>query len=203
MMVSASLSGIIVAGASRPAARGAERAVASRPDELDHGHDRRHFAELRNDACETLEPRALAAEDRLISGAQRSDRAAVEAASFQPDDVEAAEPRPLTDGRGERNDAGGDSGQPTDEGVGTDPAMLLDGGQPAEDRVLANLTMAAKRGVVDHDNVVGDDAVMGDMCADHQKALVADHRAGAATHRAAVHRRIFADDANAANRDRG
>ena len=54
--------------------------------------------------------------------------------------------------------------------MGADPAMLLDGRQAAQDRVFADLDMAAERGVVDHDDVVADDAVMGNMGADHQEA---------------------------------
>src|SRR5437764_3074155 len=94
IIVSASPSGIIVAGARRPAARGAERPVAPCPDEFDQGHHRRHFAELSDHRVEPLEARALAAEDRLIRGTKCVDRTPVEAAPLQPNDVEAAEPSP-------------------------------------------------------------------------------------------------------------
>src|SRR5436190_703593 len=92
MMVSGSPSAIVVL--ARPldaAARRAERAVAACPDELDHGHHRRHVAELRRDRREPLVARSLAAEDRLIGGAERVNRAPVETAALQPDNVEAAE----------------------------------------------------------------------------------------------------------------
>src|SRR4051794_3794319 len=84
MMVSGSPSAIIVvARAPAPAARCTKRAVAARPDELDHGQDRRHVAEIRSDRRETLDSGPLAAEDRLIGGAERVDRAAIEAAALQ------------------------------------------------------------------------------------------------------------------------
>src|SRR5438552_2160720 len=144
MMVSGSRSGIVVfAGALDAPARGAERAVAAGPDKLYHGHHGGNVAELGSDLGEPLEPGPLPAEDRLIGGAERVDRPPVETAALQADDVEAAEPSPLADRRGKRDDIGGHAGEPADEGVGADPAMLLDGGESAEDSVLADLAMPA------------------------------------------------------------
>src|SRR6516225_332247 len=110
---------------------------------------------------------------------------------------------PLADRRGKGDDVGGNAGEPADEGMRTDPAMLLNRGEPAENRVLAHLAVTAQRGIVDHQNMVGDDAVMGDMGTDHQEAFVADHGAPAAACSAPLHRRIFADDAVAADGYRG
>src|SRR5436305_6898798 len=204
MMVSGSGSGIVVfAGALDAPARGTERAVAARLDELDHGHHRGNLAELRADPGEPLEAGPLPAEDRLVGSAQRIHRRPVETAALEADDVEAAEAGALADRRGERDHIGGHAGEPADEGVGTDPAMLLDRGKPAEDRVLADLAMAAERRMVDHQNIVGDDAIMRHMGADHQEAFVPDDGAAAATGGAAVDRGIFADDAIAADHDRG
>src|SRR5262245_28090173 len=102
MMVSGSPSGIIViTGALDAAPRRTKRPVAAGPDELDHGHHGRHIPEFGYDRREPLETRSLAAEDRLIGSPQGVNGAPVEAAPLQPDDIEAAEPRPLADRRGE------------------------------------------------------------------------------------------------------
>src|SRR6516165_778813 len=155
MIVSASPSGIIIAaGACHTTARSAERAIPAGADELDDDHHRRDVAELGHDIFEPLEPRSLAAEDRHIGGAERMDRTAVEAAALQPDDIEAAEAGPLADRRGKGDDVGGNAGEPADEGMRTDPAMLLNRGEPAENRVLAHLAVTAQRGIVDHQNMV-------------------------------------------------
>ncbi len=69
--------------------------------------------------------------------------------------------------------------------------------------MLADDAMAAKRGVVDQHGTVADLAVMGDMGADHQHAAIADHRDAAAGDGAGIGRRIFADDAVAANLQTG
>ena len=66
------------------------------------------------------------------------------------------------------------AGQAADEGVGADPAALLDAGEAAEDGVVADLDMAAERRLVDQDDVVADDAVMGDVGTDHEEAIGAD-----------------------------
>src|SRR5690606_808337 len=84
-----------------------------------------------------------------------------------------------------------------------DPAILLDRGEAAEDRVLPDLDMTAKRGVVDEHDAVADYAIMGDMRGDHHEAIGTDPRLAAAARRAPVDRRVLADDAIRADHHRG
>jgi hypothetical protein len=184
---------------SRPAApagaRLAERPVAAAPDEVDDLHHGGHGREFRRDVLQPLGEGPLAAEDLLIGGAQRVDRRPVEAAALEPDDVEPAELGAVADRHRERNDVVGDAGEAADEGVGADPRPLLHCGKAAEDRVLADLDMAAKRDGVDEHDVIAEHAVMGDMGADHEKAVRADRRLLLAARRAAVDRDVLANDA--------
>ena len=62
--------------------------------------------------------------------------------------------------------------------------------------------MAAERRVVDQDDVVADLAVMRDMRADHEQAIVADPGDHAAALGAGVHRHVLADRVVAADLER-
>ncbi len=53
--------------------------------------------------------------------------------------------------------------------------------------------MAAQGGVVGHDDVIADDAIMGDVGADHEQAIVADTGFHAVALGARVHGDVFAD----------
>ena len=68
--------------------------------------------------------------------------------------------------------------------------------------MLADRYMAAEGGVVDHDHMVAEDAVMGDMGADHQEASLADGGHSAPARRAPVYRHMLANDAVGADRHR-
>ena len=84
-----------------------------------------------------------------------------------------------------------------------DPAVLLDGGEAAEDRVLADLDMAAEGRVVDQNDTVPDQAVMGDMGRDHQEAIRPDPGLAPASRGAAVDGGVLADDAVGPDDDGG
>src|SRR6185369_4912949 len=71
--------------------------------------------------------------------------------------------------------------------------ILVNGAQPAENGIILNDDVPAERRIVGHDHMVADLAVMRDVDADHEEAVVADARDHAAALGPGVHRHIFAD----------
>ncbi len=88
-----------------------------------------------------------------------------------------------------------DPGHATDHGVGADPHELVHRRQAADDRKITHHDMPSQGGVVGEDNIVSDDAIMGNMRADHEKAFSPDLRQQTAAVRTRVHGDMFANAA--------
>src|SRR3546814_3838305 len=67
-----------------------------------------------------------------------------------------------------------DAGHATDHGMRADLAELVHRCQAANEGKVADLDMAGERGVVGHDHVVAEQAVMRHMGAGHEQATIAD-----------------------------
>ena len=80
------------------------------------------------------------------------------------------------------------------DGLATaDPHELMHPREAADDRFVAHLDMTRKRHVVDEDDAVADAAVMGDVDAGHEQAVIADAGDAAATFGAGIHGDMLAD----------
>jgi hypothetical protein len=80
-----------------------------------------------------------------------------------------------------------------DECVAPDAGVLVRGRQPAHDHMISKAYMPAQSGVVGHENMIPDDAVMSHVDANHEEA-VRTHRGYAPAHgRSAVHRHVLPD----------
>ena len=60
------------------------------------------------------------------------------------------------------------------DGVASDAAELMHGGEPADDGVVADLDMAGEGAVVGEDDVVADDAVVRDVAVGEEISAAAD-----------------------------
>src|SRR6185437_6085865 len=87
----------------------------------------------------------------------------------------------------------GHAGGAADEGVAADAAALLDRGEPAHDHVVAEPHVAAQRGAIGQGDVVADLAVVSDVRADIEGAVVANRGDSAAEGGPAVHGHLLAD----------
>ena len=75
----------------------------------------------------------------------------------------------------------------------TDLAKLVDLGKAAEDGIVADLHMSGQAGVVGHDDVVPQHAVMGDVHIGHDPVVVADARDAGVLDGAAIDGAKFTD----------
>ncbi len=90
------------------------------------------------------------------------------------------------------NDVIGHGGQTADEGLTTDTGELVHGAAAAEDGLVTDVNMASQHDIVGQDDVIAENAVMGDMRIGQEQAVVADAGDPATADRAAVHRHAFA-----------
>src|SRR5690348_1128820 len=141
----------------------------------------------------------LVAEKHLIGRAQCLDFVAGEATALHADDIEARKPRAVADHRAIGNDIAFDAGDAADHGVATDADELMHRRQAAEDGVILDPHVAGERRVVGHDDVIADDAIVSDVGADHEGAIVADARHHPATRGAGIDRHVLAEDVVAAD----
>ena len=126
-----------------------------------------------------------------------------QAAALEADQVEAGELGMIAERHAVGNDVGVDAGDAADHRALADAAELLNGGEAAENHALADMDMSGERGIVGECDVVFDEAVVADMAAGHEVAVVADGGDAAAAAAAAVHGHAFADDAVAADDETG
>ena len=124
------------------------------------------------------------------------------ALALQSNNIQAYKIGMIADSSRKWNDVRGDTGAPADESEIANAAMLLDRADAAEEHPVANLHMPAKGRVISKDDVVADPAIMGDMGADHEEAIIADARDAAALNRTDIHRDVLRDDIVPANFER-
>src|SRR6266849_10736580 len=132
-------------------------------------------------------------EQELIRAAQPLDVVAAEAAALHADDVDAGQPGAVAHHQAVGDDVALDPGHAADHRMPADPHELVHRRQPAEYRMILDHDMTAERRVVDEDDVIADLAVMRDMGADHQQAMIADSRDHATAGGAGVDRHMLAD----------
>ena len=112
--------------------------------------------------------------------------------ALQPDHIEALQPRPLADGHAVWDHVVLDPRHPADHGVASDPDELMDRREPADDGAFLDDDMATERRVVGHDDPVADGAVVGDVGAHHEQAVIANPRDHPAALGARVHGHVLA-----------
>jgi len=88
-----------------------------------------------------------------------------------------------------------DSGESSDEGVRADARELMHGAGAADHRVISDLNMTAKQHIIGKDRAFAEVAIMSDVAAGQQNAMISDARFIALTAAARVNRDAFANDA--------
>ncbi len=114
------------------------------------------------------------AEYHLIGRAQRLYLVARKAPALQPDDVQSGQSRAVADHHAIGNDVALNAGDAADHRMRADTHELMYRRQSAEERIVADGNVAAKRRVVGHDDVITELAVVRDVGARHEQTLVAD-----------------------------
>src|SRR6185312_5676752 len=143
-------------------------------DEFDHPGDQLIALEDLGGILDALAQRALVRKDHSVGGPQLVDALAVEAAALEADKVEPCQMARITDGHAERDDVVLDLGHAADEGVVTDLHPPGDAAVAGEDDVIANLAVAGEPGVVRQNDMVTEQAIMGNVDANHQQTVIAD-----------------------------
>ena len=118
-----------------------------------------------------------------------------QARTLDPDDVIAAQMRPVADRHAVGNDIADNGRHAAQKRVMADAHELMHRRHARDDDVVADFAMAAERRVVGEGDIVADDAVMGDMRIGHEHAIVADRRRAVPGIAAGMHGGRFADDA--------
>ena len=168
-------------------------------DEIDDFH---HRLVIRKNLGHVLKPfahRAFLGENQPVGLSEVVDIVARKIAALEADNVKPRQARPVADDGPIGNDVVGDAGFAADHGVLTDPDELMDRRQPADDCPFLDRDVPPQGGVVDHDDVIADLAVMGDMGADHEQTVVADAGHHAAPFGARVHGHVFPNNVVAAD----
>src|SRR5438445_524474 len=181
--------------ADRPAGIGA--------DEGDHVVDRTDAAKAAGGLVDPVVEGAFGRKQELIGAAQALDVLAAEAVALHADDVEPAEPRPVAHHLAVGDHIALDARHAADHRMPADPHELVHRREAAEQRKVLDDDMAGQGGVIGHDHMVADLAIMRDMDADHEQAMVADAGHHAAALGSRVHRHVFADRIVAADAQRG
>src|SRR5262245_7558455 len=89
-----------------------------------------------------------------------------------------------------------------DVGERADAPERVEGGHPPDGGAVFDDAMPGERGAVDHDDVVADDAVVGDVDVRHEQAVAADHGIGGLA-RGVMDGRVLPDDGVVADADTG
>src|SRR5438874_811677 len=177
--------------------------LAATGDEIDDLHGRRRRGEFGLGEFDVLADGAGAVENRLVGLAQQVDFGARQAGPLQADDVEAAQAGAVADGDRIGNDVADNCRAAAKEGVVADAHELMNGGEPTDIDVVADLAVAAERRAIGEGGVPADNAIMGDVGIGEEIAVVADGRLAAAGIRADMHGDVFTDGAILADDQRG
>src|SRR5688572_9914124 len=146
-------------GAHRLAGR-ADGPVAGAADEVENFLNDRVLAELLADILDALGERALVGKKQTVGTPEVMDFLAAETAPAQPDDVEAGQVGPVAQHHAIGNDVVLHSREAADEGVRAVADVLMQAGAAADDGEIADLAMTGEHGVVRHDHIVADAAVV-------------------------------------------
>ena len=125
-----------------------------------------------------------------------------EALALEPDRIHATHFGRISVRDEERRGVLHDLGATADDGVGADPAELVNSGESADDGVIADFHMTRERGVVGKNRVTADDAIMRHVRVGEKQIVRADARPRIGSG-AAVHRGEFAKDVVVADLDIG
>src|SRR5579872_6360848 len=114
---------------------------------LDKGQNLRDRWVLARERPHSLQPfgeNARAVKQFLVERAQGRQTLAREFPSFHADDVEALQRRILAVDEPERNDVAAHAADAADHHLRPDPRVLVDGGESADEDVIADLAVAAE-----------------------------------------------------------
>src|SRR5215831_3416807 len=181
----------------------ADRTARIRTNKIDDVVYRGDAAEAFGRIVHPIAQCSIRGEQELIGVAQPENVLTAEAAPLHADDVEPAKTRPVSHYLAVRDDVALNSGHPADHRVPADPDILMDGAEPAQKSIFIDDHMATKGSVVGHHDMICDLAVMGNMHAEHEQAIVADPRHHPAAGCPGIHRHIFADRVVAPDDERG
>ncbi|BBG29519.1 predicted integral membrane protein [Zymobacter palmae] len=137
--------------------------------------------------------RLLATEDALVGVFQRADRFSGEPTSTQPFRIDAVRmSRVAIDHDKGRNVLSNDRAATT-HGMRTNVTELMHGGQPTQDSMITNGDMPAQRGLVGHDAVIANNAVVCYVRVGHEQVVAADTRQRLILNRTSVHGNTFTE----------
>src|SRR6266851_1971941 len=162
-------------------------------NEIDDVVDRSDTGETLCGFGHAITQSAFGREQELIGVAQLLNVLPAEPSALHTDDVEPVKPGPFPHHLPVGDDVALDARHAADHGVLADTHVLVDGAKPAENGILLDDNMTRDRRIVRHDHVIGNLTVMGDVRADHEKAVVADPRDHTPPGRPGVHRNMFAN----------
>src|SRR5690606_32271397 len=114
------------------------------------------------------------------------------AGALQPDDIEAAQLRPVADSHAVGNYVAHNGGTAAEERAAPHADKLMNCCEPTDNDVIADLAMSAERCAVRKRDIVADDAVMRHMRVCKEETVGADGRRTAAAIRTDIHRHGFA-----------
>src|SRR5690606_19568837 len=182
-------------GAIGHLARTTERPARVLSDKSDQFLHRRRFGIGALQTVQSLRQRSdPRVEGNPVGSANCLDLIAREAPSPQTYEIGAGQSRAITDDDGVGHHIVLDSAHPADHGVYADPHKLVNRRKPAQNGMITDDDVAADRCVVRHDDVVADFAIMSDVGARHEQAIVAHGRLHPASDGARLHRHVLSDD---------
>lgn len=163
------------------------------PREVDDLADSLVLSEIRCHGFETLIESALVSEQFVESPLERLDLLLAESAPLQSYEVETRQKSPLALHPPERDDVVLDARHAADDRVRTDADELKNGGQAADNGMVANLNMPRQGRIVGHDDMIAHNAIMRDMNAHHEKSPIPYHGFHRPGPSAGVHCDMLAD----------
>ena len=122
------------------------------------------------------------------------DRFSVKAAPLHADNVKTRKMRVIAGCRTIGNDVRRRRGATANKGVVANPAILMNGAEAAKKRIVPNADMAAQSGVVRHNNVIANQAVMSHVTGGHEHAVITNNGFTTPLRRADIHRHMLADE---------
>ena len=116
------------------------------------------------------------------------------AAALQANDIQTLKARSVAGHGAIGDDILFDAGHAADHGVFAHTDELMDRGQTANNCPFTNMDMSAQCGVVHQNDVIIDNAIVSNVRANHEQAVVSDPRQHAPTLGSWIHSYMFTND---------
>src|SRR5262245_30444630 len=77
--------------------------------------------------------------------------------------------------------------------MNTDSAKLMHSGKSANGHIVLDNDVSRQRCRIRHNDVIADNTIMSDMCADHEDIMIPNQGTAASLDRSSIHRDIFSE----------